>query len=229
VSFGTLGGSTSFGNLTVARTGLAGCNSTTRGIFGGGIDSGATRSVRVDYITIASTGNATIFGSLTEARYTLASCSSSTRGIFYGGNNASLNYSNVIDYVTIATTGNAVSFGAIAGTFGGYGVTTTCGASNSTRGVFANGSEGNGTVNVITYITIATTGNSTDFGDLTVARSSSAAVSNATLCAFAGGGSNLNVIDYVTIATTGNATDFGDLTVGRSRLAGASPVNGGVQ
>ena len=43
------------------------------------------------------------------------------------------------------------------------------GASNITRAVFAGGYV-SARVNVISYVTIANTGNSTDFGDLTAAR-----------------------------------------------------------
>jgi len=64
------------------------------------------------------------------------------------------------------------------------------------------------------YITIQSTGNATDFGDLTDLRSSTGGVSDATRGCF-GGGVSSNVIDYITILTTGNATDFGDLTVAR--------------
>jgi hypothetical protein len=86
--------------------------------------------------------------------------------------------------------------------------------------------------NVIDYVTIATTGNATDFGDLTVARYSPAGCSSSTRGLFGGGdssGAYSNVIDYVTIATTGNATDFGDLTVARGYLAACSNAHGGLQ
>ena len=79
---------------------------------------------------------------------------------------------------------------------------------------------------VIDYVTMASAGNATDFGNLTVARSVPAAASNTTRATFGGGHSSstpsANTIDYVTIDTTGNATDFGDLTVGRSGGAGLS-------
>ena len=86
------------------------------------------------------------------------------------------------------------------------------------RGLFGGGDTGSAS-NVIDYVTIATTGNATDFGDLTVARHSPAACSDGIYGLFGGGfipadptGSASNVIDYVTIATLANATDFGDLT-----------------
>ena len=51
------------------------------------------------------------------------------------------------------------------------------GASSSTRGVFAGGS--NSDTNVIQYITIATTGNAQDFGDLAAPTAAMAGCSNA--------------------------------------------------
>jgi hypothetical protein len=81
----------------------------TRGVTGGGAQSGDVASNVIDYITIATTGNATDFGDLTVARYFLGGASNATRGVFAGGSTGSVQ--NVIDYVTIATTGNATDFG----------------------------------------------------------------------------------------------------------------------
>ena len=81
--------------------------------------------------------------------------------------------------------------------------------------------------NIIDYITIASVGNATDFGDLTVARNAPAACSSSTRGVF-GGGNSSNTIDYITIATTGNATDFGDLTQGRNFLASCSSSTRGI-
>jgi hypothetical protein len=90
------------------------------------------------------------------------------------------------------------------------------------RGTFGGG---DGPSNVIDYVTIATTGNATDFGDLTIARENPAACANGTRGVFGGGeysGGNYNVIDYVTIATPSNAINFGNLSVGRRFLAACS-------
>ena len=81
------------------------------------------------------------------------------------------------------------------------------------RGVFGGGYLG-GRVNTIDYIDITTTGNATDFGDLTAIRDDVGAVSSTTRGVIMGGGvtgGSSNVIDYITIATTGNATTFGTL------------------
>ena len=78
--------------------------------------------------------------------------------------------------------------------------------------------------NVIEFLTIATTGNSADFGDITQARFAGTGCGSATRGIIAGGQTPtyVNTIDYVTIASTGNATDFGDLTATLSFLGGAS-------
>ena len=85
--------------------------------------------------------------------------------------------------------------------------------------------------NIIDYVTIASTGNATDFGDLTQARAELAACSSSTRGVFGGGertGGNSNVMDYVTIGTTGNATDFGDLLSETYGIAGCSNAHGGL-
>jgi hypothetical protein len=79
---------------------------------------------------------------------------------------------------------------------------------------------GSPNTNIIDYVTIASTGNATDFGDLLAATSGTAGTSSSTRGIVAGGGtpSKINVIQYVTIASTGNSTDFGDLTVAKSHM-----------
>lgn len=81
------------------------------------------------------------------------------------------------------------------------------------------------------YVTIASTGNATDFGDLTDARSALSGCASSTRGLFMGGngaGGNKNIIDYITIASTGNATDFGDLTAVNQLAQGASSKLRGV-
>jgi hypothetical protein len=68
---------------------------------------------------------------------------------------------------------------------------------------------------VMQYIEAATTGNSTTFGNLTVAGSSmSQNGGSSTRGLIAGGYNRTTTIDYITIATTGDATSFGSLTAG---------------
>lgn len=101
---------------------------------------------------------------------------------------------------------------------------------SSSRGLFGGGYTGSYS-NVIDYVTIETTGNATDFGDLSVARAYIAACSSSTRCLFGGGftgSASSDVIDYVTFATTGNATDFGDLSVARYYVSACSSSTRGV-
>ena len=105
------------------------------------------------------------------------------------------------------------------------GLWPTAGNVQAIRGLFAGGEwSGGSSVNIIDYITITSTGNATDFGDLDQARYGSGGFSSATRGVFAGGyaSSDVNKIQYVTIASTGNASDFGDLTSAKQHLGGAS-------
>lgn len=228
VTIATAGNASDFGDLTATAEQCSGYNNSTRGVLNLGNDNVQGYSNTINYITIATTGDASDFGDLTVARgWNPAACSSPTRGITAGGStNASA--VNVIDYTTIATTGNATDFGD---TTEGYGIYATAGCSSSTRGIILAGVVSDGAAsNVIMYITIATTGNTTDFGDLSAANSFMGSSSSNTRGLIGGGSwSPQNTIDYITIATTGNASDFGDLTVGRQYISSCSSANGGVQ
>ena len=218
------GNGADFGNLTAARGQTTGFASNTRGItYGGDTDSNVnTESNIIDYITIATAGDASDFGDTSVARRFLGAGSNDTRG--FGGGGYTPSRSDVIDYITIATTGNASDFGDM--------LTATSLPSNfvgsSTRGVTAGGQHtgtpGGGVTNdVIQYITIASTGNANDFGDLIAAAYSPGGASNKTRGLFAGGGGpNKKTIDYITIASTGNGADFGDLTGNRLYMGSTS-------
>ena len=100
-----------------------------------------------------------------------------------------------------------------------------------TRGVIAGGQISGGVTNIMDYITIATTGNAIDFGDLSGIKYSPASAYSLTRGLIAGGytGSGyLNVIDYITILTAGNASDFGDLSQSTYSNAGVSNKTRGV-
>ena len=93
-----------------------------------------------------------------------------------------------------------------------------------TRGLF--GTSNNENTNVITYANLSTTGDTIDFGDMTVSIGRRLTTSSRTRGCFAGGyPGGSNVIDYVTIDITGNAQDFGDLN-SASRDTGASFSDG---
>ena len=221
------GNSQDFGDLTYAAIGAGGVGSSTRGIIAAGYGPGLGGNTnRMDYITISTSSNGTDFGDSTEARHEMGCASSDTRGLFGGGTTPS--FSDVIDYVTIATIGNAVDFGNLTD-----GRRNAGGVSSPTRAVFSGGRDdtpaSDTEKNILDYVTIASTGNATDFGDLTVARGRHASVCSSTRGVFAGGDPGVNVIDYITIASTGNATDFGDtITTVANSSGGASNKTRGV-
>ena len=145
------------------------------------------------------------------------------RGVYmlgYSGTPAAGN-NDRIDYINIQSQGNSIRFGSL--TANRY----TLGAgSNSTRGLFTGGYvEGNSPdtdVNIIEFITIATEGNATDFGDRTQVGRLPACASNDTRCVMASAFTPVgyqNTIDFVTIASIGNASDFGDLSTARASMA----------
>ena len=132
--------------------------------------------------------------------------------------------SSVMQSIVITTLGNSSSFGSLY-----VGVSSNpAAAASSVRYLYAGGASVDGNTNIVQFGTFSG-GTSSDFGDLTTARSGTGGFSNETRAVF--GGANTapqNVIDYVTIASEGNATDFGDLTTGREDLRGVSSPTRGV-
>ena len=216
ITISTTANTQDFGDLTVGRYGFGGCSNGSRGIYMGG-HTGVTGGT-MDYITIETTGDALDFGDLIAITHNSRTCNNETRGVAGGMDDA-----NTIEYITMATTSNATNFGDFhaAGSAGKVQNPGGC-DDTSDRGLFTGGGRPGGS-NAMDYITISSTGNTTDFGDLTVARYGIAAVSNGSRGVFAGGQGNKDVIDYVAIGTTGNASDFGNLTSGRH---GAGEVAG---
>ena len=79
---------------------------------------------------------------------------------------------------------------------------------------------------------MASEGNASDFGNLSVGRQYLAATANQTRSLIAGGnisdGTKLNTVEFITIASTGDAADFGDLTQVRQEFSGCSDSHGGL-
>lgn len=175
VTIASTGNAATFGYLTIERKNLSSCSSPTRGLWIGGWNQALSTYYNIiDYVTIATTGNATDFGDLTSTRALSASCSSSTRGLVGGGKNSSTTSSIV--YITIASTGNSTTFGNLTN-FGPRQDLAAC--STETRGVFGSGYDTNTDyTNVMEYVTIASTGDAVDFGDLTVAKAGRGATSS---------------------------------------------------
>ena len=120
----------------------------------------------LDYVTISTTGNATDFGNATVGREHCCCSSSDTRGLSFGGEGGGAETS--IEYITIASTGNATDFGDP-----NSGRDFAASMANSANYAYLCGGRdvdnGSASFNEIEYVTIASTGNGTDFGDLTAA------------------------------------------------------------
>ena len=215
VTISTLGNTTDFGDLTLARASNTTFSSRTRACCAGGYAPGNRREI--DYVTISSTGNAITFGNLLDDnhQYALSGTGDQTRGLVAGGLKLPSPYTstNRIQYNTIATTGDSLDFGDMT-----VGRSDLGSCNSSTRSVFIGGQDVPTTpagVDTIDYVTTQTLGNATDFGNLIAVKTpNDSGCSNSTRGLVFGSRSpaNTNVIEYITIATAGNAIDFGDST-----------------
>ena len=196
-----------------------------RGVFSQGfITPSPNITGRLDYINIASTGDATTFVDGT-GMYAQASFSSSTRGVSAGGDSPA---NRNILFITLASTGTQTDSG---GDLSSNLLTYGTGVSNSTRGLICGGLAP-GRKSEIEYVTIASLGNSQDFGHLTADKFAMGAVSNPTRGVLLGGspspGAQVDDIDAVTIPTLGDAQDFGTLASVTTQGSGASNATRGV-
>ena len=193
-----------------------------RGVTMGGRTSGGNTN-RVEFFTVDIASNATDFGDLTQTRRRTQGCASATRSFMFGGSNpgGSSGY-DIIDFITFSSTGDATDFGDQT-----TEVRSPGSVSNATRGITGGGTQGYPSGSYkdnIEFITMSSSGNTVDFGDLTLARDYPGSVNSPTRGIFAGGAqypSFYNTIDFITIATTGNAQDFGDLVAAAQGIAGS--------
>ena len=186
----------------------------------------------IEYVTISQGGNFIDFGDMTNGSEQCAGMSSSTRGVFTMNSFVpQYSTSNTIEFVEMMSTGNSTDFGDMTS------VRFTCGSgSNATRGIIAGGyqpSPTGGVVNTCDFLTIATTGNASDFGDLTEARyGNTGGCSSATRLVQVGGHRNpspgTDTMDSLEFATTGNAVDFGNLATAQSGGTSTSNGHGGL-
>ena len=171
ITFATTGNAVNFGdilpNWDVTSNGMRNIStgvlgSSTKAIFAGGDTPGNTDYNTIQYTEYASLGDTIKFGELSATWTNTSAVSSGIRGVIMGGEKPSR--TNACEYITIATFGNGTDFGDLTDDRRGGGA-----FDNSIRGCLAggddSGSAGNNS-NIIDYITIATIGNATDFGDL---------------------------------------------------------------
>mgnify|MGYP003148441726 FL=1 len=197
-----------------------------RGLYCGGYRyTGASYNKAIDYITISSTGNAADFGDQTDLDGGWNGCVNGTDGDRAVWNNSNDPINHEYTYVTVSTLGDAADFGNMNQLRGGAGAASN---GSNDRGVWAGGRAPNNDpqdADFIEYITISSTGDGTDFGDLLNGRSNTrhGVASNGTdeRMIIAGGESGSagsghqcsDDIEYLTISSTGNAIDFGNVSV----------------
>ena len=97
-----------------------------------------------------------------------------------------------------------------------------------TRGLSMGGY--NTTTDTVDYVTISTTGDAQDFGNLSSAKLTGGAVASRTRALYFGGeqapGTQVNTIDLFTISSLADAIDFGDVSGGSLAHGSASVCNG---
>jgi len=93
--------------------------------------------------------------------------------------------------------------------------------------LFFGGSAGSGGQNYIDQRNLASTGNASDFGDMSAGAYGVAATGNTTRAVY-NVGNAANTLEYVTFASAGNGEDFGDLPSVRQKAACASNHTRGI-
>ena len=230
VTFASIGNATDFGDLLNGAKSGTSMSNQTRGV----LQLGGLTSNILEFITFSQTGNSVDFGDMALGGTAGSGFSSSTRGVYAMGSNDA-NYKNNIEFITIHTTGNGTDFGDLSALYihrNAY--------SNATRGVFHSGYQYPTSPNFsnnIEFVTIATKGNTVDFGD-SLLGGFGCGGSSPTRGVAGGGyfqnaptgetGGFTNIIDFVEIATTGNAVDFGDTTNVVRHIKGGSNGHGGL-
>jgi len=144
----TTGNAAIFGYYASATNSASAWNDATRSVMYHGGSSGS-----IKYLTTQTIGNATSFTGTHSHESDHASCSDSTRGITFGGNSSK----TIITYNVTQTLSDANSFGNLISGNGRMGA--------ASDGTYALCIGGQNDVD-IEYVTIQTTGNATDFGEL---------------------------------------------------------------
>ena len=203
------------GYLAVSGTGF-GATGGSSPISVSGLAAGTATTFNVFAINDYGHSSPAVTGSITP---------SASRAVFSGGADASSTTSNVIQFISPATTGDASDFGDM-----GRAMNSSSSFASSTRGCITVGFDG-GHTDTLEFITIASTGNSTNFGTH-YTHYAGAGLSSNTRGVIGGCRTNstvrLDTMEFFTIASTGNSTDFGDLTVDRRLLGACASTTRGV-
>ena len=225
VNIETTGDAQDFGNANLPTRVGASFSSRIRCYKAGGYNDGSGGRDNIEFVTFSSTGNGTDFGDLLNPKWNDCGLSDATRGVAAGGEYPGTPFYDTIEYVTMSTSGESKDFGNLVAS---NQVGQNGAMASPTRGVIAGGYEpGDPGVQRIQYITIATTGNAADFGNLIGGENRTGCCSNAVRGVIGAGSPAGNRISYITMASLGNALDFGDSTNSEYGKAGMnSPTRG---
>ena len=234
IDISTTGNAVDFGDMLEPKMDYAAASSQTRGLFVAG-ETGVpgqtpiSNSNSIEYITFATLNSSTNFGDYYppsgggtwESNHT--GTSNGTIGVFFGGydgTNGAPDYGarRNIRYITIDTLSNGVDFGLMTS----YRRNAAA-VADATRAVVVGGETQTGgqayATDTMEYVTIATPGNASNFGNLlNTGKAESQGSGDKTRGMIMGGrgGSSVDTeIEYITIQTTGNSVDFGDLLTNR--------------
>ena len=164
VEMGTLGNALDFGDVnTSVFLNNNSVNSTVRVYSLGGYASPGVNISKIEYVTISSKGDALEFDDLDRPNSTFPGFANNVRGIYGGGNLRPFTSDQIFMFNT-ASQGKMIFFGELTQRRKEF-----AGSCSQTRGIFAGGQldpNGPSTINIIDFVTIATTGDAQDFGDL---------------------------------------------------------------
>ena len=188
-----------------------------RAVFAGG--GTPAKSDVINTVQIATTGNATDFGNLRVAKNGTAAVASATRGVFGGGYTPTPQ--SKIEYLNFQSQGGVNDFGELVDT-----LNDAMSGSNNTIGIFSRET-------TTQFITIASTGDATDWGGDTTSSRYYGMQSNCSPTRMVIGsgrvapGTPNKVIDFFTFSTRGDAVSFGEMTGIRSGYgAGGNSTRG---
>ena len=180
--------------------------------------NGPTYLSSMNVMEISTAGSAVDFGDASDNAGFSSGMGSSTRGVFKQGRD-SPGFSSIIEFVTFSSLGGVTDFGTDVGS----SQDSSASSADNTRGIFGNGTSYDANIQLIT---LASTGDTSNFGELLSGRymGGGAGGASQTRGFFFGGlvsgqPAGTNLIEFVTIQTLGNSVDFGNLTVGRRAIA----------
>ena len=133
-----------------------------------------------------------------------------TRGMIGGCQTPGNNPATELRFITISTFGADQDFGDLSASR-----QFSIGLASRTRGISLGGRSSNSpfpNTNVIEFVTFASTGDATDFGDSSLAQRGAGASSQTRGVYTLGNISPYANISYITLASTGDSDDFGDLS-----------------